>query len=382
MNSIPVVYYHSIAPKKNKNWFRNYLTVELKYFEIHLKIFKSLGYRSISLDEFYDINKSGLKSKERLVVFTFDDGYLDNYVFAAPILKKYGFTGTIFVNSDYIDRKSNQRYSLEDYWSGKVSWDELPVLGFLNPEEMRYLDKSGVLKIESHTKTHDKYKVSDKIIGFHYPCMDCLYPVGEKYPELKPYYQGNKSFEELLPYGTPFYERKSSVIAKKVEINPELNQEIVAILKPLIIKNAYNFNLFFEKIKPIYERYRKNNKIILSIESDFDYKKRIYDELFTCKIILEQELERPIHFLCWPHGDNNEISNCIAEQVGYKATTLGKGQIYKNQNILRFDRFGLANVHNSLLLTKLKARYKIGEYRKEFPWVTASKLYHYFKNPI
>ncbi len=375
--NIPVIYYHSIAPVKSEKWFRNYLTLETKYFEAHLRLFKNLGYKSISLDEFYGLMISNVNVKEKFVVFTFDDGYLDNYVFAAPLLKKYGFTGTVFINTDYIDKKTNFRCSIEDYWSGKVGWDELPTLGFLNAEEIQYIDKSGILKVESHTKTHDKYVVSDKIIDFHYPGRDCLYPIVEIYPEEKPYYIGNNNFEKLLPFGTPFFERKSSVIVRKVDINPELISEITYILNPIISSTNYDKRFFFSKIERVYNNYKINNNTITAIESEQEYEKRVYEELFISKSVLENILSRKVDFLCWPHGDNNEISNKIAEQVGYKATTLGKGQIYKNQNLLRFDRFGLANVRNSLLFTNLKTRYKIGEYQKEFPWYLFSKLYHF-----
>ena len=33
MSNIPIVYYHSVAPKKNKKWYKSYLTLEQKYFE-------------------------------------------------------------------------------------------------------------------------------------------------------------------------------------------------------------------------------------------------------------------------------------------------------------------------------------------------------------
>lgn len=50
------------------------------------------------------------------VVFTFDDGYEDNYTHAAPILEKHGVKGVFFVASDPILR-------------GKVYWiDELSVI--------------------------------------------------------------------------------------------------------------------------------------------------------------------------------------------------------------------------------------------------------------
>jgi peptidoglycan/xylan/chitin deacetylase (PgdA/CDA1 family) len=47
------------------------------------------------------------------VVVTFDDGYIDNYTFAYPILEELQIPATIFVTSGYIEKE-------REYW-----WDEL-----------------------------------------------------------------------------------------------------------------------------------------------------------------------------------------------------------------------------------------------------------------
>ena len=39
---------------------------------------------------------------DKPIVITFDDGYKDNHDFAYPIMKEYGYTGTIFVVSKAI----------------------------------------------------------------------------------------------------------------------------------------------------------------------------------------------------------------------------------------------------------------------------------------
>ena len=39
----------------------------------------------------------------RTIVFTFDDGRRDNYIYAFPITKKYNIRGTIFVTTGYVD---------------------------------------------------------------------------------------------------------------------------------------------------------------------------------------------------------------------------------------------------------------------------------------
>lgn len=47
------------------------------------------------------------------VAITFDDGYADNLIHAAPVLSRYGVPATVFVSSGYVDAR-------REYW-----WDEV-----------------------------------------------------------------------------------------------------------------------------------------------------------------------------------------------------------------------------------------------------------------
>ena len=50
----------------------------------------------------------GNSIRNNSVILTFDDGYLDNYLVAAPILKKYNLKATIFLPTGYISRTEIQ----------------------------------------------------------------------------------------------------------------------------------------------------------------------------------------------------------------------------------------------------------------------------------
>lgn len=103
---IPVLMYHSIGEGKN------FMTVSPKNFDEQMNYLKINGYNTITMDELYNhmVNKLPLPNKSILI--TFDDGYVDNYIYAYPILKKYNFKATVFIITDYIDitNKSNSYY--------------------------------------------------------------------------------------------------------------------------------------------------------------------------------------------------------------------------------------------------------------------------------
>jgi peptidoglycan/xylan/chitin deacetylase (PgdA/CDA1 family) len=89
-------------------------------------------------------NKRNERNKPRYVVLTFDDGYLDFYTQAFPVLRQYGFTATVFLPTDYID-------SSKPGLKGKyhLTWDLV-----------RELSQSGI-DFGSHTCSHPQlYELS------------------------------------------------------------------------------------------------------------------------------------------------------------------------------------------------------------------------------
>lgn len=124
---IPVLMYHSISNKRG-----NELQLSKDLFEAQLKFLKDKNYTTLSLDELYDFIAFNKPIPKKSVVITFDDGYVDNYLNAYPILKKYNFRATIFVITDNVDKYSHT----------------------INSSQIKEMSINGI-DIMSHTEKHE-----------------------------------------------------------------------------------------------------------------------------------------------------------------------------------------------------------------------------------
>lgn len=375
-NKTPILYFHSIAPKQNMNWSRYWLTLELRYFEKLLEYLSLNSYHSLFLDEYFKNN-----NERRSICLTFDDGYLDNFIFVFPLLKKYNIKATIFISPDFVNRQSIIHKTLEDYWNNQVTINDLNNWGFLSWEEMAEMEKSGLVDIQSHTLTHTKYFVSDKLVGFHHPGSDCLYPISNIFSEHRPYYIANKKFEKLIQYGHPLFQEKSSVIAKPVNINPDFNKTCIDMLKYYFKENVYDFHSCFKIVKSEYEKFKGKGELILGIENEFDYRQRIISELKKSKESIEKKLQKNVKYCCWPHGDNDEFVHNLALQLGYKATTIGKFEDSDSNVKNRIGkRITMNPIFNSKFLSINKFVMKIKAYLNLFPYNKIDAWYNWYKN--
>ena len=81
---VPVLNYHQVEDKDG-----NPLTLYCDQFDQQMAYLAEEGYHTITLDEMMDAAENGTPLPEKPVVITLDDGYVDNYEYAYPILKKW-----------------------------------------------------------------------------------------------------------------------------------------------------------------------------------------------------------------------------------------------------------------------------------------------------
>ncbi len=172
--AVPILMYHSFDTPAGKG---NLLSVSPEHFEQQMAFLKNNGYHVITLNELTDGLKAGRKFPHNTVVITIDDGYQNNYTYAYPVLKKYGFPATIFIATNLMD--------LND--------------AFLTWNEVLEMAHHGV-DFGGHTKNHvylpsitDKAVLWDEIAGSKamiekqagVPAEYFCYPTGGFTPEIK-----------------------------------------------------------------------------------------------------------------------------------------------------------------------------------------------------
>lgn len=109
-------------------------------FVEQLALLRRLGAHAISLSDYVAYRRGNTELPPRPVVLTFDDGYLDNYEVALPILQQFGFSATVFLVSRLIGRTN--------VWD--LDEPQVPLLGL---EHIREMQRAGI-EFQSHTCTH------------------------------------------------------------------------------------------------------------------------------------------------------------------------------------------------------------------------------------
>ncbi len=316
---IPVVMYHSIGIV-DREWHWNFLTCPYKVFEDQLKWLKKTGYSTLNFQEVYDYIINEIPVPKKSVFLTFDDGYLDNYVFAYPLLKKYGMKGTIFVNSDFVDKRKVLRRTINDIDINNV--EDLDYLGFCSWDELKKIDKEGVLDVQSHAKTHTWYPTSDKIIDFRHPGDDYIWMDWNENPEQKPFLQCVNV--DNVKYGHAIFEHEKALSSKRVFINADFQNELYDFVNRNGRLKFFNDNKWRERLMNYVKEIEKNNDIIDEVESNKNYLLRVEEELKFTKNKIESKLDKEVKFLCWPGGSGTADGIRISEDLGYLMSTAAR----------------------------------------------------------
>jgi peptidoglycan/xylan/chitin deacetylase (PgdA/CDA1 family) len=136
---LAILNYHNIAIAPSGMQMPR-LYVSPLQFDRHLWWLRRVGLVGVTLSE--GIRRLHTRNAKRCVALTFDDGYADNVVNAAPILAEYGFGATCFVVSE--------RIGAHNTWDAELLGGRKSLM---NEAQLKTWVEAG-FEVGSHTCTH------------------------------------------------------------------------------------------------------------------------------------------------------------------------------------------------------------------------------------
>jgi peptidoglycan/xylan/chitin deacetylase (PgdA/CDA1 family) len=125
VRSVPILLYHKVGSDADS------LTVSTERFDSDMEYLALNGYNTLSLDDVRRrVNNEDAPMPKKPVLITFDDGYLDNYTNAFPILEKYNLKASFYIITGMIGQQNR-----------------------VTAAQIREMDAAG-MGIGSHTVTH------------------------------------------------------------------------------------------------------------------------------------------------------------------------------------------------------------------------------------
>ena len=150
--TIPILMYHRIADDGPLDLAPYRVTPEM--FARQMQFLHRHGYQTVSVEEASrSYGTSDNPRPGRLIALTFDDGYRDFKEVVWPILRRYGFSATVYLPTDFV--------------GGHADWDARygPPAPLLSWDEIRRLSAEGV-RFGGHSRTHRRLTTVDRTEWF------------------------------------------------------------------------------------------------------------------------------------------------------------------------------------------------------------------------
>ncbi len=138
---LPILMYHKVGDPPAGSKLRS-LWVSAAKFRRQMEILAQDGYQPITFKDLYAYWDRQTPLPPKPILLTFDDGYLNNFDTAFPILREFGFRATLFVVV--------QTVGWDNQWHNPESEVRIPMISW---DQLKILQKEG-WEIGSHTMNH------------------------------------------------------------------------------------------------------------------------------------------------------------------------------------------------------------------------------------
>lgn len=312
INGVCILRYHAIVSRKDNFYASPFIALAPELFEEQVS-YISKNYRVINLDTVADCLNSGEPFPPRCVVFTFDDGYKDNF-YAYKILKKYNATGTFYIAADCIDHKST-------LWLFEVIYR---------------IKQTGESSIRLTTDSHE---------------LSC--PLNDS--ELRN--TAIKKVTDLI---------KSNDLTTRENLRNQLRSQTGDVTD--FEEKSSQVMLTWEQVREMSE-----NKMTIAghtmthINLPNAQPSEAEAEIVNCKNVIEDAIQKPVHHFSYPNGGNYDYYNDsivkMVKSAGYRtSTTSHNGIALSGSNPFELKRLRITD-HISELIYQTDMEYHLNRAR-------------------
>jgi len=248
--------YHHITPVEINHG------VTPENFKDQIIALQNKGYNFISVSELEEKNKCRLSVKKNYIAITFDDGWLDNWAFAFPILKELNIPATLFLVTGWPSigecrsQEELEHLNLLDHTDlMKIANSAIPDKAVMRWKEIEIMMDSGLVNIQSHSHSHgeswknlletktitDDIRHSKKMLEKHLNIRvkHFCWPRGRFTPELVSKVS-SLGFEQQYSTmkGAHYTDKLNQLILKRINVTNITGDELVKGLK------KYHYSIF------------------------------------------------------------------------------------------------------------------------------------------
>jgi len=283
--------YHRIADVEVDPWD---LAVSPKNFEEQLRILR--GFNVVPLCYLESV-ATQRHLADNIIAITFDDGYIDNYNHAKPLLEIFDMPATFFITTESIEKQ-------QEFW-----WDALEriclrthtlpnSLTLSRPEPISWkIESQGHTGIDVLSRSDLYFKLCEMVLKMPSEIRDIF-------------------VEDLKTWSSNKTDRADYLTMKRQELlnlnsNPLFNLGAHTVTHPFLANHSY------------------------------DYQKKEITESIN---FLEQLTKNPIKHFAYPHGGHNKTTLEILTQLGLKlAFTTNQGHFDRDSHPFTIPRLQVKN---------------------------------------
>jgi peptidoglycan/xylan/chitin deacetylase (PgdA/CDA1 family) len=242
--------YHRIGNPENCNYNRDLYSCSAEQLKKHVTLLQE-RFDLVNCERLVHLVRQGYTDQRPLAMITFDDGYLDNYTLAFPILKEMGAPATFFLPTAFIGQRRLM-------WGDEIAW----ILRHARYEAIRLPDApepfslaeaqiersiQGVLR---HLKKARK-PFSESVELIRQACGGVSSPDQNDWPQFLDWAQAREMLAAGMDIGShthvhellgrlPAGRQREELIISKEILEEKLRSRIVAVAYPVGARSAYS----------------------------------------------------------------------------------------------------------------------------------------------